>query len=64
MGDELDLVRGTDGPFRDAGLADPDRFTIDGLVKILNHLDRRLEVHVTFRPAATTGDPTPAPGAE
>ncbi|MCU0563095.1 MAG: helix-turn-helix domain-containing protein [Desulfobacterales bacterium] len=110
MGDDLDLVCGTDNPFRDVGRpdhdtklmkadlaaeiirilrerdltgaaaarlagvqeadvsrirnADLDRFTIDRLVKILNHLDRRVEVHVTFRPAATTGDPAPAPEAE
>ena len=44
--------------------ADLDRFTIDRLVRILNHLDRRVEVHITFRPVATTGDPAPAPGAE
>jgi predicted XRE-type DNA-binding protein len=106
MGDDLDLVRGTDSPFLDVGLPAPDtkrmkadlaaeiirilrergltgaaaarlagvqeadvsrirnadlaRFTIDRLVKILNHLDRRVEVHVTFRPAATTGGPAPA----
>jgi predicted XRE-type DNA-binding protein len=109
MSDDLDLVRGTDNPFRDVGRPDPDtermkadlaaeiirilrerdltgaaaarlagvqeadlsrirnadlaRFTIDRLVKILNHLDRRVEVHVTARPAATTSDPAPAPGA-
>lgn len=110
MNDELELVRGTDNPFRDVGLpdhdtklmkadlaaeivrilrereltgaaaaklagvqeadisrirnADLDRFTIDRLVKILNHLDRRVEVHITFRPAAATGNPAPALGAE
>jgi predicted XRE-type DNA-binding protein len=110
MGDELDLVRGTENPFRDVSLpdhdtklmkadlaaeiirilrerdltgaaaarltrvqeadisrirnADLDRFTIDRLVKILNHLDRRVEVHITFRPAATTGGTAAAPGAE
>ena len=110
MGDELDLVRGTDNPFRDVGLpdhdtklmkaelaaeiirilrerelpgaaaarltgvqeadisrirnADLDRFTIDRLVKILNHLDRRVEVHVTFSPAAARGSPARAPGVD
>ena len=110
MSDELELVRGTDNPFRDVGLpdhdaklmkadlaaeiirilreheltgaaaaklagvqeadisrirnADLDRFTIDRLVKILNHLDRRVEVHITFKPAATTSNPDPALGAE
>jgi predicted XRE-type DNA-binding protein len=44
--------------------ADLDRFTIDRLVKILNRLDRRVEVHIAFRPAATTGETAAAPGAE
>jgi phage-related protein/predicted XRE-type DNA-binding protein len=94
--EELDLMRGSDNPFRDVGLSDPDtklmkadlaagilrilrerglsgakaaelarvteadisrirnadlnRFTIDRLVKILNRLDRQIEVGVTMRP--------------
>lgn len=96
MSDELELVRGSDNPFRDVGLPDPDtklmkadlaalilrvlrerrlngaeaarlagvqeadisrvrnadlgRFTIDRLVRILNRLDRRIEVAVAVRP--------------
>ena len=98
MSDELELVRGSDNPFRDLGLRDPDtqlmkadlaalilrvlrerrlggaeaarlagvqeadisrirnadlnRFTIDRLVRILNRLDRRIEVGVAVRPRA------------
>ena len=102
MSDELELVRGSDNPFRDVGLPDADarlmkadlaaaimhvlrerrisgaeaarlagvqeadisrirnadlnRFTIDRLVKILNRLDRQLEVSVTMRPRAPAGE--------
>jgi len=95
-GGKLDVIRGSDNPFRDAGLPDPDtklmkadlaagiirilrergltgakaaeiaevpeadisrirnadlnRFTIDRLVRILNRLDRQIEVGVTLRP--------------
>jgi predicted XRE-type DNA-binding protein len=94
--EELELVRGSDNPFRDVGLSDADtklmkadlasgilrilrerdlngakaaelarvteadisrirnadlnRFTIDRLVKIVNRLDRHIEVSVTMRP--------------
>jgi len=94
--EELELVRGSDNPFQDVGLSDPDtklmkadlaagilrilrerdlsgakaaelarvteadisrirnadlnRFTIDRLVKIVNRLDRQIEVGVTMRP--------------
>jgi predicted XRE-type DNA-binding protein len=93
---KLEIMRGSDNPFRDAGLPDPDtklmkadlaaeimrvlrerdlagaraaelarvpeadisrirnadlgRFTIDRLVKVLNRLDRQIEVGVTMRP--------------
>ena len=93
---ELEIVRGSENPFRDVGLPDADselmkadlataivsilrerglsgaaaaelggateadisrirkasldRFTIDRLVKILNRLDRQIEVAVTMRP--------------
>jgi predicted XRE-type DNA-binding protein len=33
-----------------------DRFTIDRLVKILNRLDRRIEVAVTMRPRGQGGE--------
>jgi predicted XRE-type DNA-binding protein len=101
---KLELVRGSDNPFADAGLPDADtelmkadlataivcilrerdlsgaraaelagtteadisrirrasldRFTIDRLVKILNRLDRQIEVAVTMRPRAQ-GDERP-----
>jgi predicted XRE-type DNA-binding protein len=94
--DQLEIVRGSDNPFADAGLTEADtelmkadlataivrvlrerdlagpraaalagiteadlsrirrasldRFTIDRLVRILNRLDRRIEVAVTLRP--------------
>ena len=94
--EELQLMRGSDNPFRYVGLSDPDtklmkadlaagilrilrerdlsgakaaelarvteadisrirnadlnRFTIDRLVKIVNRLDRQIEVGVTMRP--------------
>jgi predicted XRE-type DNA-binding protein len=109
MTDELELVRGTDNPFRDVGLPEPDtklmkadlaaeimrvlreraisgaqaakltgvqeadisrirnaqldRFTIDRLVTILNHLDRGVQVHVTVKPSGA-GHPAPVLGAE
>jgi predicted XRE-type DNA-binding protein len=93
---KLEIMRGSDNPFRDVGLSDPDtklmkadlaagimrilrergltgtvaaalaqvpeadisrirnadlnRFTIDRLVRILNRLDRQIEVSVTMRP--------------
>jgi predicted XRE-type DNA-binding protein len=99
---KLEVVRGSDNPFRDAGLPDADtelmkadlateivrilrerdltgaraaelagtteadisrirkasldRFTIDRLVKILNRLDRQIEVAVTLRPRGQAGE--------
>jgi predicted XRE-type DNA-binding protein len=104
--DKLEIVRGSDNPFADAGLPDADtelmkadlateivrilrecnltgaraaelagttaadisrirrasldRFTIDRLVKILNRLDRQIEVALTLRPRRRGGE---RPGA-
>lgn len=43
MGDELDLVRGTDNPFRDVGLSDPDtkRMKADLAAEIVRILRER-----------------------
>ena len=109
MSDGPELVRGSDNPFRDLGLPDPDtrlmkadlaalilralrerrlsgadaarlagvqeadisrvrnadlgRFTIDRLVRILNRLDRGIEVAVAVRPRESARPEEPGAAA-